>query len=88
MMNARELPKYRCIKEVNALKIAKVEREADGGATLRFNLARYAPIKTSPAYVAKHDPQAGGYFVVYRDGYQSRSPADAFESGYVTKEQW
>ena len=34
-------------------------------------------------YVKKHNPQAGGYYVVYEDGYKSWSPAEAFESGYT-----
>jgi hypothetical protein len=28
-------------------------------------------------------PQPGGYFVVYKDGYKSFSPAKAFEEGYT-----
>jgi hypothetical protein len=35
------------------------------------------------SYVDKHDPQAGGYYVVYEDGYKSYSPAKAFEEGYT-----
>ena len=31
----------------------------------------------------KHQPTVGGYYVVYKDGYKSFSPADAFESGYT-----
>lgn len=33
--------------------------------------------------MAKHKPVAGGYFVVYEDGYESFSPAKAFEEGYT-----
>lgn len=39
------------------------------------------------AYVQKHAPKAGGYFVAYEDGYKSWSPAEAFESGY-TRLSW
>jgi hypothetical protein len=39
-------------------------------------------IGVSPDYIRKHNPQPGGYFVVYDDGYQSFSPAEAFEEGY------
>lgn len=42
----------------------------------------YAPFKVSHQFTVKHNPQAGGYFVVYKDGYQSFSPAAAFEEGY------
>jgi hypothetical protein len=30
----------------------------------------------------KHKPEVGGYYVVYKDGYRSFSPAEAFETGY------
>lgn len=35
------------------------------------------------SYIDKHDPQPGGYFVQYEDGYMSYSPAKAFEEGYT-----
>jgi hypothetical protein len=31
----------------------------------------------------KHSPEAGGYYVQYKDGYTSFSPAEAFEEGYT-----
>lgn len=34
------------------------------------------------AYLMKHDPKPGGYYVLYGDGYDSYSPAQAFEEGY------
>lgn len=37
----------------------------------------------SAEYLAKHKPVVGGYFVVYVDGYESFSPATAFEEGYT-----
>lgn len=43
----------------------------------------YAPFEVSAEYFAKHKPESGGYFVVYADGYQSYSPAKAFEEGYT-----
>lgn len=42
----------------------------------------YAPFAIDAAYLRKHEPQVGGYFVVYEDGYRSFSPAEAFEAGY------
>ena len=42
----------------------------------------YSPFDVPAEFVTKHKPQAGGYFVVYDDGYKSYSPAAAFESGY------
>jgi hypothetical protein len=82
-----EMPKYRCHKEVWALKIAAIETKADGG--LRITPAEdslYAPFDVEVQYVPKHEParpQVGWYFVMYQDGYKSFSPAKAFEDGYT-----
>lgn len=88
-----EMPKYRCHKEVWALKIKAIEfdsdkaqteqRETDGSATIAPDDERYASFKVDADYVRKHKPVAGGYYVVYEDGYKSFSPAEAFESGYT-----
>lgn len=94
MMSASiEMPKYVCHKEVHALKIANVEldwevakredRETDGGAIITPEDKRYSPFRVGSDYVRKHDPKAGGYYVVYEDGYKSFSPAQAFENGYT-----
>lgn len=87
-----EMPRYRCHKEVHALKIERIQfdadtarvegRDTDGSARL-FVEPPYAPIRVDSAYVRKHSPQAGGYYVVYEDGYKSFSPAGPFESGYT-----
>jgi hypothetical protein len=88
-MNASaEMPRYRCHKEVHALKIAEVHYFSPAAGTanhgrLLFEDDRYASMDVTPEWVAKHDPKAGGYFVVYEDGYSSFSPAEAFESGYT-----
>ncbi len=76
-MNA-ELPRYQCHKRVRALKIAAIN-----GATITPADEGYAPFEVPPEYLAKHQPQPGGYYVVYDDGYQSFSPADVFEQGYT-----
>ena len=88
-----EMPKYRCHKKVHALKIAgivrdsenaKIEnRETDGSAMITPVEDGYAPFEVNPDYLRKHDPQVGGYYVVYEDGYKSFSPAEAFEAGYT-----
>jgi hypothetical protein len=41
----------------------------------------------SRAYLAKHAPVIGGSYVRYEDGYESFSPAAAFESGYTKVEE-
>ena len=88
-----EMPRYRCHKEVWALKIRDIVpdseqataegRETDGSATIIPDEEGYAPFKVPREYVAKHSPRKGGYYVVYKDGYVSYSPAEAFESGYT-----
>ena len=89
----REMPRYKCHKEVWALKIAAIDRdsdkaraegrETDGSAMIAPSDVGYAPFRVKSDYMRKHDPQVGGYYVVYEDGYQSFSPAEAFESGYT-----
>lgn len=53
------------------------------GATITPEDDGYAPFAVSWEYVRKHNPQVGGYYVVYADGYKSWSPAQAFEEGYT-----
>lgn len=84
MSTEQELPKYQSHKQVWALKIKEVMCHAakPEGAIIPEDRG-YAPIAVSKEYLEKHNPQPGGYFVVYQDGYRSFSPADAFESGYT-----
>jgi hypothetical protein len=86
-----EMPKYKCHKEVHALKISAItdpppvpeNTESDGSKILHFEEERYAPLRVSYDYVSRHRPEVGGYYVVYEDGYASWSPAKAFEDGYT-----
>jgi hypothetical protein len=45
--------------------------------------AGYGPFQVEPSFMEKHQPQVGGYYVIYEDGYVSFSPAAAFEDGYT-----
>ena len=87
MTASQEMPKYECHKTVWALKIEAIEFEAnsakDGTAIIRPSDDGYAPFVVSREYMDKHRPEAGGYYVIYADGYKSFSPAAAFESGYT-----
>ena len=93
MTDQKEMPKYKCHKEVWAFKIEKIERDVDlakkenreTDGTIRVTPADkgYAPFKLSHDFVQKHSPVEGGYFVQYEDGYMSYSPAKTFESGYT-----
>lgn len=79
-----EMPRWKCHKEVWALKISGVSPvDSEGYAELFFEDKRYAPIKVDYAYRQRNNPAVGGYYVVYKDGYKSFSPADAFEDGYT-----
>lgn len=89
-----ELPRYKCHKEVHAIKIRRIEYacdycatpqncETDNSALLIPIEDGFAPIRVSIEYLEKHQPEAGGYYVVYEDGYKSYSPAKAFELGYT-----
>lgn len=84
-----EMPKYKCHKEVWALKIKSIVRDGvngtsgtDGSAIITPEEEAYAPFRVEMDYLNKHKPHVGGYYVVYKDGYKSFSPADAFEDGY------
>jgi len=87
-----EMPKYQSYKKVWALKIKEIifdsdlkknsNQETDGSAMITPEEEGYAPFKVDDAYVRKHKPEVGGYYVVYNEGYKSWSPAGSFESGY------
>ncbi len=77
-----EMPRYKCHKEVHALKIKQIEYKY-GCATITPAEEDYEPFSVDQSYIDKHNPQVGGYYVVYKDGYKSFSPAMAFEEGYA-----
>lgn len=82
----RELPKYRCHKIVHALKIKDItnpNNATDGSRLIYFEEEGYAPIAFERRFIDNHNPQIGGYYVVYEDGYKSYSPAKAFVEGYT-----
>lgn len=79
-----EMPRYQCHKKVRALKIKEVVlRPADGHVLVPEESQTYGPLSVTDEYISKHKPEAGGYYVVYDDGYESFSPAKAFEDGYT-----
>ena len=71
-----ELPLYTCHKKVRAAKIGGIGTEnimTEGAKVLWVG----------EDWIKKHQPEIGGYLVVYEDGYTSYSPAKAFEEGYT-----
>jgi len=93
MNDSVEMPKYQSHKIVGGLQIreivfdsdlAKAEnRETDGSAMITPVEDGFAPFRVDRFYVNKHQPEVGGYYVVYEGGYKSWSPAEAFEGGYT-----
>ncbi len=90
MTNIVEMPRYKSHKEVWAFKIKSIKldgedenRETDGSAMITPEEEGYEPFRVKWDYVRKHKPQVGGYYVRYKDGYESWSPAEAFEEGYT-----
>src|SRR6266853_3095414 len=86
----QEMIRYKCHKEVYALKILSItlkptlkDEEDDGSRIITPVDSNYTPFLVDNAYVRKHNPQEGGYYVVYDDGYISFLPAKAFEEGYT-----
>lgn len=80
---AMKLPRYRCHKEVSAVRILELRARSDGGATIIPDAPGLAPLIVSPVYLKKHEPRAGGYYVRYDDGYESFTPPQPFEAGYT-----
>ena len=78
-----EMPRYVCHKTVHALKIEAVEANPDGTCYITSECTGFARVEVSREYIDKHAPESGGYYVVYKDGHKSYSPADAFEDGYT-----
>jgi hypothetical protein len=78
----KPLPKYVCHKEVEALKISRIER-AEGKYYLHFYEEGYPPLEVATSWVDRFGPTPRSYWVKYKDGYTSISPAQAFEEGYT-----
>ena len=81
------LPKYRSHKIVEAIKIGNVILQTNNPVVLVPLDIKYDNIIVSLEYYNKHVPYIGGYYVRYPDGYESFSPAEAFESGYTLVEE-
>ena len=79
------MQKYTCHKTVEAFKITHIERH-DRTHTIIFGDETGDQALVYIDWMLKHNPQIGGYFVRYSDGYESYSPAKPFESGYTLAE--
>ncbi len=82
----KEMPKYKCHKEVHALKIKNIITNPNSSVDIFFENEEYLPKNVEDEDLIKrlpHQPGDQGYLVVYKDGYTSWSPTDAFEEGYT-----
>lgn len=78
-----ELPRWKCHKEVQAFKITGIRVVPETLGAKALITGDGLEVQVSGEYMKKHRPQIGGFYVIYDDGYQSFSPAPAFESGYA-----
>ncbi|HET6220192.1 MAG TPA: hypothetical protein VFE27_24400 [Acidobacteriaceae bacterium] len=85
------LLRWKCHKIVRAAKILEVKLSPSVMDPAEMQYAMLAlEAKGTPIFIGvnagwleRFDPKAGGYLVVYEDGYQSFSSAKAFEDGYA-----
>ncbi len=92
------MKRYRCHKVVEAFKIGLIQDDARGFRLVEvlaqttlgeqffsddWQSGDITTVIVSSEYMGKHKPMIGGYYVRYEDGYESYSPADAFERGYT-----
>ncbi|MGI4814007.1 MAG: hypothetical protein ACRYGG_11845 [Janthinobacterium lividum] len=74
---------YRSHKVVQAAKVIKVECFEDGKTITVEGEEGLEIFFSKDALVHLPYPKVGMYYMKYVDGYQSFSPADVFELGYV-----
>ncbi len=90
MTDSHEMPKYKCHKEVHALKIDFIGFQ-DDGVEFTFKDEGFEPLVIKYPEAARFkqaiqthiETNDNGYLVVYEDGYRSWSPTKAFEEGYT-----
>ena len=76
------IPLYQSHKVLRAFKIGSIVL-VEGGYRLVAEEPADLSVVVGSDYFDKHLPRTGDYYVLYQDDYASRSPADAFESGYT-----
>lgn len=77
------MQRFKSHKVVEAAKIEVIEYPGAGAAGAILYFSDFHQSHVSHAYMVKHKPEVGGYYVKYADGYESFSPAKAFEEGYT-----
>jgi hypothetical protein len=88
MSTSAEMPRYKCHKIVWALKIKNIafgpsiDLPEATGVIITPDNTMYSAFEMPLAWYERHKPVADGYFITYKDGYKSFSPANEFEDGY------
>lgn len=76
--------RYKSHKEVEAFKISSIQTSSvSADSDFTRLIGNEGLVVVDKAYIDKHQPKVGGYYVRYADGYESWSPAEAFEEGYT-----
>lgn len=80
-----ELPEYKCIKRVRAVKIKKINHYPDGRTMITPDDEGFEEFLTRKGWIDRYDGSNAdlGYYVEYKDDFTSWSPSKAFEEGYV-----
>lgn len=85
-MNLPNLPLYQSMKKVRAGRISVIIGRGANTTCLMLDLpdGGETSVDVDAAWMDRHNPQVGGYFVVYpdSDNYTSYSPCDPFEEGH------
>lgn len=74
------MKKYQSHKKVEAAKIEAIG--IPSGADVAIFLEDGSTVLVPAIWLRKNEPEVGGYFVRYQDGYTSYSPRQVFEAGY------
>lgn len=76
------LPRWKCHKEVTAVKIMALEAHLDKSCTIAYD---GGTVKTQAGFMHRFKGIEDdlGYYVRYDDNYESWSPSKVFEEGYT-----
>lgn len=78
-----EFKSHKCVKAMRIDKIVDLRTGIFELITHNESAHNTCIVIVNDAYMGKHKPTEGGYYVLYADGYESFSPAKAFEEGYL-----
>jgi len=84
MAQIKNMAPYQSHKIVRAAKILSITLDKASRMVRMTVEGQQGPMQVTPdrTFLAKHQPEEGGYLVSYSDGYCSYSHSQPFESGY------